>query len=213
MATGVERADPISDYLRRQRRLRQKLLSATEAFEQFPDHRRQAVLVALGFIQDFLMDIYGPSDPKPLVTLRQLIYALYDLDLGATSPLLTPKKISHRSLDSLAKKSFRAFAAAAMELLVKAKVKRVEAARRVANALNQRGYRGVRNRRITANDVENWRDQLRVGSPVEDQAVARFRRLIDSAATSTDPSLDAMKILEDLIPGVVPPQIPKKAPS
>jgi hypothetical protein len=189
--------------------LRQELLFATEALERYPDRGRPGVIIALGALQNFLVEIYGRYDPKPLIALRQLIYALHDLDRGTTAPLLTPEKLDHRAPDPCANEAFRAFAAAAMELLMKGKVGRLEAARRVAKALRHHGYCNVDHTQITAKNVERWRDSFRAGSH-ENLAVERFRRLRDDAASS-DPIALATKILERL-PRVVPRQISEEPP-
>jgi hypothetical protein len=143
--------------------------------------------------------------------LRQLNYALHDLNRGKVVPLLAPQKMSYRPRDSIAKEGFMAFAAVCMELLVESGISRGTAAQQVANDLNARGYRRTHNSRITAKYVEDWRDRMRSGSPSESEAVARFERILEQCRSS-DPQAAANSILER-IPLVVPPEIPKKSPA
>jgi hypothetical protein len=63
---------------------------------QRPDQMRAIRQVILGEVQSFLAAVFGPNE-KSLMLLRQLIYALHDLDRGKFVPLLKPKKVSHRS--------------------------------------------------------------------------------------------------------------------
>ena len=192
MSTSICEIYPTTEIFAQLQRLRQNLLCCGRSAREISRYSRQGVLIALGFIQEFLKDTYGPNDPKPLVILPQLIYALHDLDNGTTRPLLSPKQVRHRAPDPFASKGFRAFGAVAMELFMEGKVGRLEAARRVAKDLNHRGYCNAGHKPITAKNVENWRYSLRAGSP-KDLAVERFRRLRDHAASS-DPIALAIKI-------------------
>jgi hypothetical protein len=206
--------DLSQEILMRVVKLRRELAGAADIFESSsPEARRSGVQIALAAIESFLVTTLGANDPKPLMPLRQLNYALHDLNRGKVVALLVPQKTSHRPPDSVAKEAFMAFAAACMELLVESGISRGSAARRVANDLNARGYRRTLNKRITAKYVEDWRDRMRSGSPSESEAVARFQRiLILVKHRFSDPQTAANSILER-ISHVAPPEIPKKPPA
>ena len=104
-----------------------------------------------------------------------------------------------------------AFAAACMELFVEGGVARKAAARRVANNLHAHGYSLDRGKRITAQNVEDWRDRMRTGSASEDEAVARFRRIVDQYRLP-DPQKAANCALER-VRLVVPLEIPENPTS
>jgi hypothetical protein len=191
--------------------LRLELAVAADLFERSsPDASRSTVQRTLVAIESLLRTTFGANDPKPLIPLRRLIYALHDLDRGTVVPLLAPQKINHRPRDSLLKEGLMAFAAACMELLIESGVRRKDAARRVAKYLHAKGYRSTRDRTITAQNVEDWRDRMRSESPSESEAVARFRRLVEIRANFPDPQTAANTILEG-IPRVVPPTSPRNA--
>jgi len=178
------------------------------------DQRRSIVLLSLGAIGDFLRGTVGPEDGSVYKPLNQLIYALIDLERGKESELLGPAKISHRPRDPLAELAFRAFAAAAMDLLVLGKMPRKDAARRVATSLHRTGYRQSSGRAISAQQIEDWRDHFRAERPSEDEPTARFHRVKQQllALHPSDPVSAAEHLLKHL-PGAVPPKIPKKPPS
>jgi hypothetical protein len=131
--------------------LRLELAVAAHLFEKSsPDASRSTVQRTLIAIESFLRTTFGANDPKPLIPLRQLIYALHDLDRGKVVPLLAPQKINHRPRDSLVTEGLMAFAAACMELLIESGVRRKDAARHVAKDLHAKGYRSNRHGTITA---------------------------------------------------------------
>jgi len=105
-----------------------------------------------------------------------------------------------------------ALAAASMELFIRGGIRRKDAARQVADALHRMGYRNGLSKRISAQNVEDWRDRMRTESPSENAAVGRFRRMLASEAQVPDPVTAARQIL-DRIPLVAPPEIPKKSPA
>ena len=196
-------------------KLRRELAGAADIFESSsPEARRFGVQIALAAVESFLATTLGANDPKPLMPLRQLNYALHDLNRGKVVALLVPQKTSHRPPDSVAKEARMAIAAACLELLVESGISRGNAARRVANDLNARGYRTSLNKRITAKYVEDWRDRMRSGSPSESEAVARFQRILKHhfSDPQSDPQTAANSILER-ISMVAPAEIPKKPPA
>ncbi len=140
---NIEPEEPTLDPLEIMRRKLRGALIVSDS--QRPDQMRAVLQVTLGEIQSFLADVFGPHE-KSLTLLRELIYALQDLDRGNVVPLLKPRKVSHRSPDPIAEEGFRAFAAATMELLVKGGERRKNAAKRVADNLHRQGYRGKKGR-------------------------------------------------------------------
>jgi hypothetical protein len=92
--------------------------------------------IPLSAIESFLTTVFGVNDSKSFMPLRQLSYALHDLNRGKVVPLLTPQKRSNRPPDSISKAAFMAIAAACMELFVESGVTRNAAASRVAGNLH-----------------------------------------------------------------------------
>jgi hypothetical protein len=96
-------------------RLRAELKRAGEFFDpSAPDGGRLGSFMAIGSVTEFLSSI-GGTDPAMLVPLRQLQYALADLDRGNVVPLLARKKAAHRPPDPCAKEAFRAAVAGTIE--------------------------------------------------------------------------------------------------
>jgi hypothetical protein len=202
--------DTVQEILARLKTLQQELSFAAESFQNGgPEQVRPSVQIALGLIHTFLLTVFGARDSKPLIPLRQLIYALHDLDRGRAGPLLAPQKTSHRPRDSVAKEAFIAIPAACMELLVEGGIARKDAANRVANALGAMGYRNG-DKRITGENVEDWRDRMRTGSPAENAAVGRFRRIVDHYRFTHPDPLTAANLILKRLPQIVPPKIPRK---
>jgi len=87
-------------------RLGADLKRAGEFFDaSAPDGGRLGSFLAIGSVTEFLSSIRG-IDPAMLVPLRQLHYALADLDRGKVVALLARKKVAHRPPDSYATKRF-----------------------------------------------------------------------------------------------------------
>ena len=144
--------------------------------------------------------------------LYQLNYALADLEHGKTPALLRASKVNHRPRDSAAQRAFRAFPAAAMDLLIDGGVQRKQAAQKVARILNGFGYRNDSGKAISGKQVESWRDRILRGAPVEDAQRAQFCWVKESLAGCEDP-ISAANFLLKRLPGVIPPEIPRKLPS
>jgi len=103
--------DPNREILERLKKLESELGYAADIFQNgSPDLRRSSIRITLDVIQMFLVAAFGSNNVKPLITLRQLIYALHDLDRGKVVPLLTPQKTGHRPPDPIAKEAFIATA-------------------------------------------------------------------------------------------------------
>jgi hypothetical protein len=191
-------------------RLKRELGKCADAFDPAAeDAGRASAIMSLVAIGEFLTAVFGTGLSTPL---RQLQYALHDLDGGKVVPLLEPMKVAHRPAQPVGIKGFRAVAAAAMELMIQAGVGRKEAARQVARKLSQLGYDDGPGRIITADRVEDWRDHVLTERPAEDVGAARFQRLKDRFA-GCDPSKlkTGADLLLERLPLAVP--IPKKPPS
>lgn len=206
--------NPTQAILQRLAELRQRLTVAAAAFDKSaPDAGRSTLHIVLGSLDAFMAAMLGTKNPQVLIPLRQLRYALHDLDRGKVVPLLTPRKVKGRPRDAADEEGLRAFGAASMELFIKGGIARKEAARRVAATLHGLGYREPQNERITPQDVEGWRDRLRSERPADNVAAGRFHRMTTTSHhPSQDPILAAKLILQH-IPRVAPPAIPKKPPT
>jgi hypothetical protein len=176
------------------------------------DAGRLSAFVALTSVIEFLSSV--DPDPAMLVPLRQLHYALADLDRGKVVPLLSPTKISGRPPDSLSHDAFRAAVASAMDVMVAAKINKKEAASEVAKELSSLGYRDLTGGRITATMVEGWRERMMTELPAMVPAVDRFRRFrkIFQAHPPNDSRARAMAMLRELTL-VAPLGNPKNLPS
>jgi hypothetical protein len=205
--------DPAEEILKRIVQLRQQLAFAAQKFEKSaPDGGRSSVHMTLRAFDEFLAAMFGTREPSVFIPLSQLQYALHDLDRGKVVSLLAPQKVGRRPRDPAAKDALMALAAASMELLIDGGVPRKHAARQVADDLHGRGYRNGVSKRISAQNVEDWRDRMRTELPSENAAVGRFRRMVASESQFPDPVTAARHIL-DRISLVAPPEIPKKPPA
>ncbi len=207
--------DPHSAILARLERLRVGFNTAAKLFDQSAeDHGRVSILFAFNELDDFLRVIFGIRNTSIFIPLNQLRYALHDLERGKVVPLLKPKKVKNRPRDSAAKEAFRALAAVAMDLFVKGKVPRKQAARDVAKSLSEMGYVNGPGKPITGPLVEDWRDRMITERPSQYLPAARYHRML-AGLTSRFPNdpITAARYLLASIPGVVPPDNPKKPPS
>ena len=86
--------DAAQEILERLNTLREEFTFAADIFRTGGSEQgRASVQITLGVIQTFLMSVFGVGDAKPLIPLRQLCYALHDLDRGKVVPLLAPLKL------------------------------------------------------------------------------------------------------------------------
>lgn len=161
--------------------LKRRLQEACDAMKRH-DETVEATLLAivlqLSAFTDFIDsfdDMRAADLAAPLLKLKM---ALLDKRQGSPAPLLEFSKPSHRPPSTHAREAIEAWAALAMDLLMKAGKKRRDAAIEVARLLNKhRGRwpvdlveRTGRTGQVTASRVENWRDELTGKAP---QSVAR----------------------------------------
>lgn len=196
-------------------RLRLGLTAAAKHFNSSAeDHGRVGVQLALFELDFFLRGLFGTQHASIFMPLNQLRYALIDLDRGKVVPLLTPKKTKNRPKDSSAKEALRSSAAVAMELFMKGKVQRKQAARNVAKRLSEMGYEHSPGKQISAKHVEDWRDRMMTERPSEFEPAGRFHRLVPQLELRfRDNPLAAATYLLQQIAATAPPDIPKKPPS
>jgi hypothetical protein len=170
---------------------------------------RDALIAAIRFISEAL-----PHGTDLVVSLNQLLYALKDLDAGQVVPLLQPAKINNRPAAALATRLFRSMAAVLMELNQQAGLPRREAAERAARELNGLGYRDEAKQRITATQVENWRDNVKAPPAANDQGAQRYSLALEELQKLfPNKPQEAAKFLLDALPGLEAPTIPRKLPS
>ncbi len=84
----------------------------------FDQNQRLGVQVAINITMEFLCSVPRLSGPDLLKPFRKLLDCFQDADDGVATPLFKPAKQAHRPLDPAHKRSFRAYTAATMELLI-----------------------------------------------------------------------------------------------
>lgn len=123
---------------------------------------RFAVRVALNAIIDFLESVKDPKRgelPRPLL---ELVAALHEVDKGHAHPLFTPERAGHRPRARPRDGFLKGYAAAVMELLMRADAPKEVASARVAQAMTEAGFRMPGPKQVApgANTVAAWRDQV-----------------------------------------------------
>jgi hypothetical protein len=170
---------------------------------------RNALIAAIHLISEALPDRADLIEP-----LNQLLYALEDLDAGQVVPLLQPAKIMNRPPVALATRLFRSMAAVLMELNQQAGLPRREAAERAARDLNRLGYSDEAKQRITATQVENWRDNVKAPPSANDPGAQRYSFTLRNLQTLfPDKPQEAAKFFLDVLFDLQAPTIPGKLPS
>jgi hypothetical protein len=206
-ATGERNLEALAAELQT---LETSLRLATDAFcASTGSERRCAVRAALNVLSNFVGNVFS-LDQDLRLPLNQLLYELHDLDHGQVGPLLKRSEVSHRAKKPLASGFLRASAAALMDLYQQDNVPRDQAARRAAIKLNERGYRDDKGRRITAKEVERWRDELKSPRDKGDAAVVRYNCVLEWLKSSHPGKPDAAaEFLLDALPDGIAPSIPK----
>jgi hypothetical protein len=130
-----------------------------EAYEEAEAHR-EAAMLSLTAVIDFLAsvdDCHREQLGKPLLTLFVALDAVHK---GKRSPLLEPAKQGGRPSDTDFEAGYKAWAAAAMTLLMDTGLRQKEAARKVAKEMSRHGYRLPGGKAPSATTVRAWRDQV-----------------------------------------------------
>ena len=88
------------------------------------------------------------------------------------------------------------------------KMPREQAASYAARKLNELGYRGENGLRIAANEVENWRDHMKVRVGESDIAAARYATILSELKIMypNEPKT-AARFLLGILPDMLPPTI------
>ncbi len=203
MSPSTQDFDPLVHLKRELRKLEETFDPAAE------DGGRASAIMSLVAIGHYLTAVVGTGLTTPL---RQLQYALHDLDRGKVGRLVERTKVSNRPPEAISVEGFRAFAAVAMDLMIQTGVGRKQAAREVARELCRLGYDDGPGRLITAGRVEDWRDRMLVERPAENAGAARFQRLKARVSGYAPSKLkDGAYLLSKQLPRAFP--IPKKPPS
>jgi hypothetical protein len=135
------------------------------------DHGRSGVRNALIAVIYFISRVL-PDGPDLASSLNELLLALKDLDVGQVVPMVQRANVENRPPTSRSTLLFRAMAAVLMELNQQAGFPRREAAEKAARELNRAGYRdGPKKQRITAAQVEDWRDNVKAPRASNDLGV------------------------------------------
>lgn len=145
-------------------------------FSEDPNRDRIAARTALAACINFVL-VTVPDSIDLLLPLRELNYALHELDQGHVRAILKREVKRGRKETAISVVAFRATAAVLMELYSRNAVGRGQAAAAAAERLAELGYRDERNRPITAAQVEDWRDKVKEGG--DSIGVKRFRKSLE----------------------------------
>lgn len=142
-----------------------------------------------------------PNEPEYCMPINAVLYALLDVANGQKPPLFKPVK-GRRGVP-FSESIFRAAAAALMEFYQQSGIARKVAARDVAIELDRMGYRNE-GREITADNVENWRDEMREegGTPAADRYLYILKEL--GSGFPKEPK-KAAQFLFNALPGIHSP--------
>jgi hypothetical protein len=175
-----------------------------------PKAGRKSIIIILRALNDLLIavDAQKPSHAP----LNELIYALADLDRGRVSPLLRKTKVRHRSKNSIADEFLRTFAAAAMDLMMQEKPRKV-AANRVASELTKMGYRHPTRGAIRAQHIEDWRDEISQEGRRSERRMQFCRVREEALAHPPDRPFDKAVFLLERLPAAFPPRVARNANS
>jgi hypothetical protein len=160
------------------------------------DHGRQAAITSLMGVVDYLEslgDFKRDGVTEPLV---QLLAALNQVQEGRAHPMLTPARQQNRTKDNVFQATLKGWAAAAMELGLRAHQPWKEAAGAVADELTQAGcrLRSLRTDKFaTFQTVKNWRQTIVHQSPQRSQGARAFAGAIAAAEKLDLAPADAMK--------------------
>lgn len=176
------------------------------------DHGRMGARDALIAVINFVSQAI-PDGAELALPLNQLLYGLRDLDAGQVVPLLQPKKVTKRPPAPFATGLFRAMAAVLMELYQRAGMAREVAAAKAARDLTNLGYLDHKQKAISAAQVEDWRDKMRVEQRTKNPAGQRYSRtLAELEKRFPAKPLAAAQYLLDALPAIEPPAVPRIPP-
>jgi hypothetical protein len=174
------------------------------------DHGRSGVRNALIAVIDLITEVF-PDRADLVSPLNEVLYALEDLDAGRVVPLLQRAKITNRPPTALATRLFRSMAAVLMDLNQQAGLPRRGAAEKAARDLNRLGHRDEAKQRITATQLETWRDHVKAPPSAKDPGAQRYSLVLRYLQRLfPDKPQEAAKFLLDALPDLQAPKIPGK---
>jgi hypothetical protein len=139
-----------------------RLRQARADFEQVGDNGRWGAFCALGAFRSFIMLFRTPLKEALDVPIARLQEALEGVEFNRRDPILKPPvRRPGRAPSSYAYAHLKGYAAATVERLRQAGLRRVEAHRAVARKLSQLGVRPERGSgTVTATTVRNWCNEV-----------------------------------------------------
>lgn len=140
---------------------------ARDEFEAGPAGVREGCITAINAVENYLAD--RGVELRLRAPVSAVTAALLDAERGARNRLLTPSRVSNRPPRNLTSHVVKAWAAAAMTLLIEAGDSKETAARTVANAMNRWPVviDGKPAREYSWKQVDKWRDYIREGNHLD----------------------------------------------
>ena len=190
------RSEAVSPTARLQDDLVRKLTWALQLYENenaTPDMKRLAILAQLATLERLANSLLPLKEPEYwhlLKPLRDLEEAFCDLGSGKVDSLLAPHKVGHNPQLDTEEAVFRAIAAAAMELYMRAGERKAAAARIVAEQVGERI-----GRRVEGMTIAKWREDVDKNA----WAFSVYRRETDLLRkTPAEPEAAAAELLSRL---------------
>lgn len=157
-------------------RLRAHLFVAKEIRHKSALAGREAAIVALNGIVEFIESVEDLKAQEFAAPLAMLAAALVDLEKGTVSGILMPVPRSGRPKDASNWEAMKGLAAATMEILM-CVFGREAAAKSVASVLEREGIKLDGRTELTWRTVAGWRDQLK-SFHEDSQAKEAYRHLM-----------------------------------
>ena len=177
---------------------KENLFYATHRFQNEGDGGVAGAKTACLAVRQYLMDL---GESAYLAVPFSAVYGAFgDLEKGLTSELFRNDGVDIKRSRSSSHKHLIRFAVALHDVLFALDKDRVETARYVARYVQN--WHGLRNQKITANTIINWRKDV-LGSGEEERR--KFEFIHDGLLNESDPRSVVTAILKD-----GPPDDPKK---
>jgi len=176
-------------------------------FSDDPNRDRFAARTALAACIKFVLAT-APDAIVLLLPLRDLNYALHELDQGRAAKMLMRDVKKGRREVAISDEVFRAMVAVLMELYSRTAIGRDQAAAATAQRLADLGYKDDRNRPITAGQVEDWRDKVSEGG--DSIGVKRFKKALEVLDKVRPKDVDgAIQLVLESLSAIRPPDRPR----
>jgi hypothetical protein len=191
----------------RELEIAKKLHDSGKSVSGEPDDGRQGIISALSAVHHLIRELDHSRPPALAQPLYRLRMALEDLEDGKRHNLLTPRKISKTAIENREFQTLRAYAAFALDWMIKNGQPKQQSADQIANLLNRAGYskRG-RDPQITGRTIIGWRDRAKSEDPNEDWIARRYRNLQKHVSADVEDIHAAVKLLLGKIRETIPPQ-------